>query len=123
MSVGNFDQHGLGIIAYAQVNADGSTPGLNSGLTVTNPAAGVYECRLPEGEDPTRTLIFIQPFIDGIVGGIMISKYAFGTANGGPDADRTIEVQFTSAAGVFTNHAFNLLVLRSVVPYEADAAI
>ena len=123
MSVANFDQHGLAVIAYAQVKADGTTPGLNSGLVITNPANGIYQCVLPAEEDPERTLIFIQPFIDGIIGGIMISKYAFGTANGGPDAGRTIEVQFTNAAGVFTDHAFNLLVLRSVVPFEADVAI
>lgn len=117
-----FDSHGLGIVAYAQVNVDGSTPGLNSGISVSNPAAGVYECVLPQDEDPIRTLIFIQPYIEGIVGGIMISKYAFGVANGSAN-DRTIEVQFTTPGGVFTNHAFNILILRSIVPYEADAPI
>jgi hypothetical protein len=41
----------LGIVAYAQINEDGSTPDINSGVTVTfEPSHPTYTIKLPGGD-------------------------------------------------------------------------
>jgi hypothetical protein len=65
-----FDSAGLAIVAYVQVNADGtsnSTALANSGVTTTKVpfTSGDYLIQLTTalGQDPSRDLIFVQPTV------------------------------------------------------------
>ena len=111
-----FDAHGLGAVAYAQVKPDGTSPSLNSGVSTTRIATGTYQVVLPEEQDPSRTVIMIQPFSGQGVTGCHSADYLFGP----PDTadNRTIQIQtwlVSSVVGTLRDHAFNILVLRSGV--------
>jgi len=64
----NADQASIAEVAYVQVNVDGSTPNLNSGVTVGHPATGEYTVTLPPGEGQTHDLIFVEIVGPGFLG-------------------------------------------------------
>ena len=45
----NFSQAQLAVVAYAQVNGDGTSPLCNSGIATTRLGAGTYQLGLPVG--------------------------------------------------------------------------
>jgi hypothetical protein len=118
----------LGIVAYAQVKFDGSTPDINSGVTVTLssstvPDMGTYTIKLPGGDansnpdlqaplqegqkaNPCRVLVFITPLQTD-------ETYYLEQMD-----DYTFQVQFTPS--LLTPAAFNLLILRSLISPPTD---
>ena len=104
---------GLAMVAYAKVLADASTPHMNSGVTASRPSNGVYHIHLPEAVDVDHSMVFVQIGVSGI-GNSLPGNYQFIDPN-------TIEIIFLDDAGVLTNVPFDIIVLRGVVPAEANA--
>jgi hypothetical protein len=110
----------LGIVAYAQVNADGNTPDLNSGVKVTY-SAPFYTIKLPGGDSldnpdpssplqegqkasPCRDLVFITLLQSDSI------TYYLEQPN-----DYTFTIEFSDLHGTHTTANFNILILRSLI--------
>ena len=116
----------LGIVAYALVRSDGTTPDLNSGVTVAHTGPGVYRIKLPgdpnlqeplqEGQSsiPARDLILVTPFASPRV-----------TFNAYDVSDYEKEVTFfdTIPSSMQAPHdaGFYILILRSLLSQPMDA--
>ena len=115
----------LGIVAYAQVNADGSTPNINSGIEVSY-AAPIYTIKLPGGDslgnpdpkailqegqkaNPCRVLVFITLLQSDSI------TYYLEQLN-----DYTFAIEFSDLLEHFTTANFNILILRSLISPPTD---
>ena len=112
-----------GVIGYARVQRDGSTPYINSGLTITRLAVGEYQIVYPG--DPTQQ----EPQQEGqkvahqdlILLTALLTATAVGVVIDEPN-DYTRIVLFTnSVSGQATDTEFNILILRSTLPVSLDA--
>lgn len=112
----------LGIVAYARVRANGSTPYINSGVTVRRVSKGQYEVTLPgapAGQEPLQEgqqvahsdLIFLTPILTPTATGCVIDE---------PD-EFTRVILFTNNSGQATDTEFNFLMLRVIHPIPVDA--
>ena len=115
----------LGIVAYGKVLADGSTPDLNSGVTIDHtPNTGLYVIHLPgdptlqeplqEGQSnsPQRDLLFVMPCDSGLV-------YFFETTLS-PPSDFKRAVQFVAPPSQAIDVNFSFLLLRSLISPPVD---
>jgi hypothetical protein len=117
----------LGIVAYGKVHADGSTPDLNSGVTIDHtPNTGLYIIHLPgdptlqeplqEGQSnsPQRDLLFITPCDSSLV-------FFFETTLS-PPSDFKRAVQFVNDANphAAVDVNFSFLLVRSLISPPVD---
>lgn len=111
-----------GVVGYARVQRDGSTPNINSGLTITRLAIGEYQIVYPG--DPTnqepqqegqkvahQDLIFLTGLLTPTAVGVVVDE---------PN-DYTRIVLFTNNSGQATDTEFNVLILRSTLSAPLDA--
>ena len=115
----------LGMVAYAQVNSDGSTPDLNSGLEISY-SAPIYTITLPGGDamgnpdlqaplqegqkaNPCRVLVFITLLQSDSI------TYYLEQPN-----DYTFTIEFSDLHGAHTTANFNILILRSLISPPPD---
>ena len=116
----------LGIVAYALVKADGTTPDLNSGVTVTHPATGEFQITLPgdpgqqeplqEGQggpgtpaSPVRDLILVTPYHTPNITYTVSEPSAF-----------VKQINLFTNAGAPFDASFFLLILRSLISPPMD---
>ena len=114
----------LGIVAYAKVNQDGSSPDLNSGVatdlvfnptpyyTITLPGDPVQQEPLQEGQSksPARDLSFITPYDASAV-----------TFQIHDISDFIKQVTFFDTTGSPAEANFYVLILRSLISPPTDA--
>jgi len=113
----------LGIVAYALVRQDGTTPDLNSGVAVAHTAPGVYRIKLPgdptlqeplqEGQSsiPARDLILVTPFDSP-----RVSFHAYDVS----DYEKEVSF-FDTLIGAPHDAGFYILILRSLLSPPTDA--
>jgi hypothetical protein len=113
----------LGIVAYAMVRADGSSPELNSGITTVRVQPGVYKTVLPgnstsqeslqeeQSSFPRRDMIVITP-----CEGLPLSY----TVQAPSNSERLIFFVDSSMQPQDTD--FSILVFRSVISPPVDAS-
>lgn len=94
-------------VAYVQVNADGSSPNLNSGVTTAKTSTGTYTVTLPAGEGQTNDLIFVQILGSGFSS---LSSKVFDTS----PLIKTISISDISDSPA--DAPFNLIISRSTLP-------
>jgi len=115
----------LGIVGYARVKMDGSTPNINSGLTITRIGMGQYNIVLPGAPPPPdeplqegqqvahQDLIFITPLLT-------LPPPAFCISDEPNDYTRV--VLFTNTPSTQSQDTeFDILVLRTVLSAPLDA--
>lgn len=108
-------------LAYVHVNEDGTSPDLNSGVTTSTPANGVYRVNLPAnlGQAASRRpLIFIQ-ISQGSTSNLLGSYYLWVN-------DTLLEIYIWAFGGgisALTPAPFDLMILRSTLspPLNAPA--
>lgn len=111
-----------GIIGYARVQRDGSTPNINSGLGISRLSPGTYQIVYPG--DPTnqepqqegqkvahQDLIFLTGLLTPTAVGVVVDE---------PN-DYTRIVLFTNSSGQAADTEFNVIVFRSTLPVSLDA--
>ena len=124
-----FDSAGLAIVAYADVLANGSTPLVNSGLTVTKaaaPALGQYAITLPRGkaqvaapgEAAPRDLVFVQAIQTPLDNSLLTAKVD-PTATVNSDGSATFNVAIVNGT-TFADGAFDILILRTILSTPAN---
>jgi hypothetical protein len=121
-----FDQAKLAIVAYAEVNSDGSSTQTNSGVKTSKLGTGTYAIDLPTGVDNAqamaqfsdRDLIFVQP----LNAAFPVSVTAVNDATNIPPGtipalagSRKIVLTGTGATTA-VDCAFSVLILRTVTP-------
>jgi hypothetical protein len=112
-----FDIAGLAVVAYAEVSADGTSTGTNSGVTTTRTGAGQYDVVLPatKAQSQARDLIFVTP-----KGAITSVPYSHKV----DDADavtKHVAIYGGSPLATFADADFSILILRTIVPPPAGA--
>jgi hypothetical protein len=116
----------LGIVAYAQINGDGTSPDLNSGVTVTHVSQGVYDVTLPgdpslqeplqEGQKksasayPTRDMILVTAYEP------TPRFYSIQVTS-----DFTQRISFWDNTVTLADTIFAILILRSLISPPQDA--
>ena len=122
-----FDSAGLAIVAYADVLANGTTPLVNSGLTVVKSInAGQYAITLPKGkaqvaapgEAAPRDLIFVQA-VQTPLDNTVLSAKVDPTATVNPDGSATFNVAIVNAT-TFADGAFDIVIFRTVLSTPAN---
>jgi len=110
MGIGPFAGVGLDPVAYAQVNADGTSTN-NSGLTTSRiaPGSGTYLVVLPDD------LTISDDEFYGFAQSIGAALIAGVTPTGNPAA-RQYLVTFLSNTGAAADTAFNFVFYRSITP-------
>ena len=112
----------LGILGYARVLPDGSTPYINSGLTISRQGTGNYWITFPggPGQEPLQEgqlvghadLIFLTPLLDFCILSVIAEPSDF--------------IRIVTAIDSITNKAvdceFHVLILRTIVPPPVDAS-
>ena len=115
-----FDSAGLAIVAYAQVNADGSsentTNKANSGIYTTRLAQGQYLVQMSTalGQDPSQDLIFVQP-TNTTYAGLGTTPIPASLVEDSDDFNKIVVFTDGGYGTTAIDCNFNVLVLRTVI--------
>jgi hypothetical protein len=113
-----FDSAALAIVAYAHVQADGSSTGTNSGVVTTKQSAmgaGWYSIALSTsmGQECDRDLILVQPTSTATQTPVASNVYDGGMV--------TKLVQFASATSTAVDTSFTIIILRTTITPPAGS--
>ena len=115
-----FDSAGLAIVAYVQVNADGSsisTALANSGVSTTKVPGhdGDYLIQLSTalGQDPSRDLIFVQPTLQAPLTYPLTDSIPSAVVTDHDDYVKEVQIGSGTTA---LDCDFNVLILRTILP-------
>jgi hypothetical protein len=112
-----YDSAGLAVVAYAEVAADGTSTVTNSGVVTARTGAGQYTVTLPANKQQSgsRDLIFVTP--KGTIDSIPFSHKV-------DDADAAVKqvaIYGGQPLATFSDSAFSILILRTIVPPPAGS--
>jgi len=119
-----FDSAGLAIVAYAEVLGNGTTPAVNSGITVTKATdvVGHYVITLPSGKAQGSSVSGQYPR-DLILTQALVTQSPLPVLSAAPDPNTTINADGSGSFNVYTTQgstladgAFSLLILRTLLP-------
>lgn len=113
-----YDTAGMAFVAYAEILADGTSPNMNSGVVTALVGLGQYTLTLPAnlGQADNRMQMVISPKSHPLSGVPVCYEV--------DDTDPLIK-RISMFAGTPTmtlsNHAFNVLVLRTITQPPANS--
>ena len=115
----NFSQAQLAVVAYAQVNGDGTSPLCNSGIATTRLGAGTYQLGLPVGSQNqlglgqlvATDLVTVTPLSASTT---PTTPLMVMVVNNGDTNNKL--VLFGSSATTAVDTSFSVIIYRSLIP-------
>ena len=115
----NFSQAHLAVVAYAQVNGDGTSPLCNSGIATTRLGAGTYQLGLPVGSQnqlglgqlAATDLVVVTPLSATTTPTTPLMVMVVNNT----DTNNKL-VLFGSSATTAVDTSFSVIIYRSLIP-------
>ena len=112
----------LGLVAYALVRADGTSPELNSGISTNHVQTGIYKIVLPgdpSSQEPLQEEQSCIPRRDIVVITPCEGLPLCYTVDAPSDSERV--VIFVDSTGATQDTDFSIIILRSLISPPTDA--
>lgn len=113
-----YDTAGMAFVAYAEILADGTSPNMNSGVTTGRLGTGQYTLTLPTnlGQADARMQMVITPKGHPLAG----TPVSYVVDDTDPLIKR-IDMMAGSPTMTLADHAFNVLVMRTITQPPAGS--